>query len=97
MLNYIFTIVELDAVQMSAPKEPFEHEDDFLARLKEAHNKHFFRIIVQDGSEKQMQFESPFFDKDSDEQRFSVFARGMKEVKKVIVGRERQKKEPAIK
>jgi len=96
MINYIFTIVELDAEQMQAPQDTFEHEDDFMARMRAARGKNFLRILVQDGADKQMQFESPYFDKASDEQRYSTLARGMKEAKRVIIGRDRMKRKEVL-
>jgi len=96
MINYTFNICECDAENLQAPQEPFEHEDDFLARLKAAEGKHFYRVIVQDAEQKQFTMESPYFDKTSDEQRFRTFDQGIKMVKKAMVMRERAKKKEQL-
>lgn len=90
-MNYSFNITECDAEALQSPQQNEESNAEYQARLESAKGKHFFRVIVQDEEAKQFNMASPYFDKDSDAQKWSVFDEGMKAVKKAIKASEKMK------
>lgn len=94
MIHYTFDISEHDATTIQPGHMDGEKHEDFEARMRAAKGNNVFRILaICEG--KQFGVWSPYFDKTSEQNKWSVFAKAMKEVKKIIIGRERMKSEQA--
>jgi len=91
MILYHISVTELDAHKLQAPRQDDETEGEYEQRLRESKGKHFFRVLVQDGESQQFSVASPFFDKDSEQQKWTTLDQGFKQIKKAIVARERMK------
>lgn len=90
MMTYQFSVVELDASSLVSQVEG-EPEQDFLERVAAAENKHLFSLEVmcfRNGKGTKRTTHSPYFRKDSPEDRNAVFREALKQAGSQIIERE---------
>lgn len=96
-MNYKADIQAIDAELHCAPQQPGEVREDYDARVAASKGKHWLRVSLLDvlGEEKGcvLTVESPYFDLTDFHSRAHILGSTLKEIKKMVIAREKQKDE----
>ncbi len=84
MIKYTFQIEEMDAEKHQAPKQDDEDNEEYADRLAASIGNHYFRVVVQESESKQFVMLSPYFEKDSSVQKWTVFNETMRGIEAAV-------------
>lgn len=94
-MNYKIDIQAIDAELRCAGQQPGEEREDYDARVAAAKGKHFLRVsfldLLGDDRGSVSGVDSPYFDLENFQSKAAILGSTMKQIKKMVIAREKQK------
>jgi hypothetical protein len=92
-MNIGISIIEVEAEPVQAPQQEDENATEYAERIHAAKGCNFLHVTVQlDG--KQVQFESPYFLRSLERQKWNILDQALKHAKKAVVAASRHQEKP---